>query len=382
MDANPAALSPTAPIIPIARTPIVVRPATLNDLPFIDGLQKMHTHMVGWMPTKQLEGKIAAGHVLIAEGGDRPHSAVNGAEGHSPRSTFHARQSTSLGYVIGQDHYSGRDDVGIIYQMNVIPLQQRKLIGAVLLKAMFERAAYGCRLFCCWCAQDIQANYFWEALGFVPLAFRTGSRGKQRTHIFWQRRIRQNDTTTPYWYPSQTKAGLIREDRLVLPIPPGTCWRDAKPLVLPPLAGAPEGGLTDATTPKALPPTRPPVVSPARKMAIVRSQSKALLGLPPGKAAVLTAGGVRYVERADYVPEPEPIAVPKKPRPSAAKNDPRLVKAARELRDRYLEDYNRGRTALPPAKYDVGLLLNGAGHEAESLDAGEIRRALPDSAAA
>jgi hypothetical protein len=46
----------------------------------------------------------------------------------------------------------------------------------MLVQAMFERAAYGCKLFCCWCAQDLAANYFWESIGFVPLAFRTGSR--------------------------------------------------------------------------------------------------------------------------------------------------------------------------------------------------------------
>src|SRR5437879_9684500 len=86
---------------------------------------------------------------------------------------------------------------------------------------------------CCWCAQDIEANYFWESHGFIPLAFRSGSRGKQRVHICWQRRIREGDTTTPYWFPAQTSAGSIREDRLVLPIPPGTHWRDVMPVVLP-----------------------------------------------------------------------------------------------------------------------------------------------------
>src|SRR6478609_1003801 len=136
--------------------------------------------------------------------------------------------------------------------MNVAPGRQRGFVGATLIKAMFDRAAYGCRLFCCWCAQDIEANYFWEALGFIPLAFRAGSRtkgkgGTPRVHIFWQRRIREGDTTTPYWFPSQTSGGSIREDRLVFPIPPGTHWGDAKPIVLPTLSGvegpgAPAGG--------------------------------------------------------------------------------------------------------------------------------------------
>jgi hypothetical protein len=58
-------------ILPIPRCPVTVRVATLADIPFIDSLQKMHAKMVGWMPTKQLEGKIRLGHVLVAEEGGR-----------------------------------------------------------------------------------------------------------------------------------------------------------------------------------------------------------------------------------------------------------------------------------------------------------------------
>src|SRR5215208_1057725 len=209
-------------ITPQPREPISIRPATPGDLAFIDSLQKKNTNAVGWMPTKQLEGKVGAGHVLVAEG---------------------------AGYCISRDQYFKRDDVGIVYQLNVAPERQRGFIGAALLRAVFERAAYGCRLFCCWCAQDIEANRFWESVGFVPLAFRAGSREKGRVHIFWQRRIHSGDTTTPYWFPSQTTGGSIREDRLVLPIPPGTRWSDEMPRVLP-------QGEPPAEEPKRLPAAR------------------------------------------------------------------------------------------------------------------------------
>src|SRR4051812_12656807 len=137
-------------IIPIPRTPIAVRIATLADIPFIDGLQKMHSHMVGWMPTKQIEGKIKLGHVIVAEqrsevrdqksdGADLSSDLRDPASGKS-------LTSVPVGYCISSDQYSGRDDVGIIYQLNVLPMKQRHLIGASLIKAVFERAAYGCRL--------------------------------------------------------------------------------------------------------------------------------------------------------------------------------------------------------------------------------------------
>src|SRR5262245_23830654 len=145
--------TPGSAIAPVPRCTVSVRSATKADLPFIDALQRMHSHMVGWMPGKQLESYIASNSpgVLIAED----------------------EHQTQLGYCIAKDQYMKRDDVGIVYQLNVMPLRQRHLVGASLVKACFDRAAYGCRLFSCWCAQDIQANSFWEALGFMPLAFRT-----------------------------------------------------------------------------------------------------------------------------------------------------------------------------------------------------------------
>ena len=99
---------------------IGVRTATMADLLFIDGLQKQHTHQVGWMPTKQLEGKIARGHVLIAEEVGGRQYAV-GSEDSDSLPTAYCPLPTALGYCIGTDQYFKRDDVGIIYQMNVVP---------------------------------------------------------------------------------------------------------------------------------------------------------------------------------------------------------------------------------------------------------------------
>src|SRR5688572_22400986 len=106
-------------IVPIPNCPVTVRPSTMGDVAFIDSLQKLHSRMVGWMPTKQLEGKINAGHVIVAEEGP---------------STGSGRSASPIGYCIGHDQYFKRDDVGIIYQMNVAPGRQRSFVGATLLK--------------------------------------------------------------------------------------------------------------------------------------------------------------------------------------------------------------------------------------------------------
>lgn len=329
-------------IVPTPRVSLSIRPAVAGDIEFMDSLQKLHGRMVGWFPRKQFEGYLEMNAILVAESGRE-----------------------KVGYCIAKDRYSGRDDVGAIYQLNVAPSRHRSLVGAALVRATFERAAYGCRLFCCWCAQDIAANHFWESVGFVPLAFRTGSRsrGKDKTpriHIFWQRRIREGDNVTPWWYPYQTSKGAMREDRLIFPIPPGTTWQDAKPVVLP-------ENVRPVEEPKVLtlPDGRPvrarpvqPQATQAAKMAVVRSASRHLQGLPPGKAAVITGGRIRYIDRADAAPEPEAVKEkPKREPKPKVKHDAKAVAFVRELRDRYLEQVNDGAYALPDAgKYAVGLL--------------------------
>lgn len=333
-------------------------PGSEEDLTFIDALQKMHSHMVGFLPRKAIEKHIEEGIGLIAE--ERAQSG----EGAIP-----------VGYAIARDQYLKRDDVGIIYQLNVMPIRHRQLVGATLVKGVFEQAAYGCRLFSAWCAQDIQANWFWESLGFVPLAFRTGSRAKQRIHIFWQRRVRDGDDRTDYWFPSQTMGGSVAEDRIVLPIPPGTHWRDAKPLVLP---GLPERQADVGELPEALPGGQPvrrrperPKLTNKQRAALARSSSAHLGGAPIGQKAVIRGGKIKYVPIPGFDPAedlPEELAQPakpKKPRKRKQKNDPKYVAAARELRDRYLEEVNSPGSGnlLPPAargNYDVSRALESA----------------------
>ncbi|MGN6505946.1 MAG: hypothetical protein ACTHM6_10325, partial [Tepidisphaeraceae bacterium] len=275
-----------------------------------------------------------------------------------------------VGYCIGQDQYFKRDDVGIIYQMNVSPGKQRGLIGATLLKAQFDRSAYGCRLYCCWCAQDIAANRFWEAMGFVPLAFRSGSEKKARTHIFWQKRIRHGDTTTPWWFPSKTNGGSIREDRVVLPIPPGTHWSDAKPMILageapalmslspvlnglsvdPLISGAP-------TLPSApVQPSNRSTHQQINRSTVQRPHRSTSQQINSSTARGPARNGLSFhIPQPDEVVAPvkteKPPKLPKAPKPKRV-CDPRVAQAARELRDRWLEHVN-AEPIIARAKYDL-----------------------------
>ncbi|MGI9012856.1 MAG: hypothetical protein ACR2GY_01240 [Phycisphaerales bacterium] len=199
-----------------------------TDFKFIDELHKKHTHGLGFWHAVRIRTHIARKEILIAESPAEcvpDGKAVPGING-SP-----------LGFIIATDKYKSREDVACIYAVCVKEMKRRSLVAAALVQAVFESFPYGVKLCCCWCAQDLDAGYFWESIGFVPLAFRTGSEKKQRVHIFWQKRIRTGDMETPWWYPSKTHGGAIREGRLVLPIPPGVHWKDEKPMVLPEVPG-------------------------------------------------------------------------------------------------------------------------------------------------
>ncbi|MEO0587775.1 MAG: hypothetical protein AAF078_09060, partial [Planctomycetota bacterium] len=238
------------------------------------------------------------------------------------------------------------------------------LVGAALLKAQFDRSAYGCRLYGCWCAQDLPANRFWEAMGFAPIAFRTGSRGRGpshdehgnfrgRIHIYWQKRIRPGDHGdvtqggTPWWFPSLTGGGALREDRIVLPIPPGTHWTDAKPVVLPPeLRQLPAQSAEDGTDQdeklKALNHQARQTAKAAKEVA---QQAEAAAAR---RASSLAAGGLRFgdppeVRAARQAEQDKQRAIEQRravkaaARRQAKKNDPKLEAFARELRDRWQE---------------------------------------------
>jgi hypothetical protein len=360
------------------RGPIAIRLATLDDIPFIDALQKQHTKMVGFFPRVWFEQNIETNNVLIAEelnhGGHGEHrEGQNGSGRNASESTSNDSPSVSsvpsvvntpLGYCVYKDKYLKRDELGIVYQLNVAPGRQRGLIGAALVKAAFERCPYGVKLFCCWCAQDIEANYFWESIGFVPIAFRTGSRRagskkEPRIHIYWQRRIREGDEATPYWFPSETSGGAVRENRLVLPIPPDTHWSDAKPSVLPGLAIASAG---EGAKPLPLQPhPREKRERKTKAKSAVRGPQKPRGGLwfAPPEPPPLTKEEVKAAKEAEKKAKAEEK---KRQRRTKQKNDPKYVAVARELRDRYLEDINSAGDGmlLPPAahgKYDVSRQL-------------------------
>ena len=304
-------------LLPLPEGLITTRLATMEDLPFIDALQKKNSKQLGFFPRAQMEGYIKSEWVRVAmdEGG------------------------RAIGYCASRDRYLKRDELGVVFQLCVDETSQRKLIGASLLQSVFENSAYGARLYCCWCAQDLSANRFWEAMGFVPIAFRAGSEKKQRVHIFWQKRIRQEDESTPYWYPCQTGGGAIREDRIVLPIPDGVHWADVMPMVLPALSGVEGPGQAGA---KQLAEKKPRKKKEPETPSVVVKATKEI-----------EQGGLRWaLPKPAVAPAAETKLALPKPKREKQKNDPKLIAFAREVRDRW-QEHQESRPLLGCPKYEV-----------------------------
>src|SRR5438105_10928456 len=98
-------------IVPVPRVNVAIRQATIEDLAFVDSLQKVHRKQVGWMPTKALVGKISAGQVIVAE--ELFEVGCLKLDETSNPQTLKPQTTNSVGYCIGQDQYFKRDDVGI-----------------------------------------------------------------------------------------------------------------------------------------------------------------------------------------------------------------------------------------------------------------------------
>jgi ribosomal protein S18 acetylase RimI-like enzyme len=336
-------------IIPIPKIDIAIRLATMDDFNAIDALQKKYNRALSFFPQEQFEGYIKKDGIRVAVQGQGARGEGQGNAGATRDADSSLAPCPSplapiLGYVVSVDRYKHRDELGVIFQLCVAPGAHRKLVGAALVREVFEKSAYGTRLYCLWCAQDLDANHFWEAMGFVPLAFRAGSEKKKRLHIFWEKRIREGDTTTPWWFPSHTGGGAMRADRLVFPIPPGKRWSDELPIILPGDCGM---GAS------------PMLIEDKKK-----EHGRGARATRPARPLPPTTRRVQFGRPSAVVTNATPVVVnaakPKRAKKPKQKFDPKYVAAARELRDRYLEHVNANPEALdaPAGKYHVVKLID------------------------
>lgn len=325
-----------------------IREGGPSDLAWIDQMQKVHAGHLGFLWAKAIEKRLDEKTVRIAVDA----------------------QGIQFAYIMWGEGYNGRDDVTICYQLAVAPAHFRRLIGASLVASWIESLPYGMRLAGCWCAQDLPANNFWEACGFQALAWRTGSRIKQRPHIWWCRRVRQDDAF-PLWMPGKTQGGSIGEERLIIPIMPDQRWDDPVTTLMP---SAPGEETTAAGLPKVS------AEDEARLKRLTGSEAaKPQIGYVGSKAEddtprpVVTRQGIKFIGGAK-APPPGPR---KKKVKVKRKYDPKLKRKVLDLRSRYLEALNSGQISLPVnQKWDVGRIMDPT-HLLEGITQNRSQHLLP-----
>ena len=269
---------------------VTIRLATPTDFPFVDSLQKTFRNQVGFLPRQAIEGKIARGQVSIALENGEPAA-----------------------YLLGQGGYQRDPSFGIIYQAAVSYDARRRLLGTALVQHFVDHLdppPHSVRLIGLWCAQDIEANEFWSACGFEPIAAREGSRRRGRVHSVWGGRTPLG-AREPLRFPRATSGGLMRARREVTPVAPGQGYRQ---VVLPGEARAgdgvcegacADGGATGSGSHGSQSRgTRDGVRESRRRMAkpSLREQQRAFLHGGSKHVCIIIGGVMKYVPVAPFEP--------------------------------------------------------------------------------
>lgn len=127
-----------------------VRPATIEDIPFIDALRRREWEKVGFLPLSRYEQMVerGAGTLLIVEENGEP-----------------------AGFLCGQHGFP----LSSVVQLAIAEDARRITLGSALLDQMDrisrDRGRLGLK---CRVAVDLEAHQFWQASGFEPVAVGRG----------------------------------------------------------------------------------------------------------------------------------------------------------------------------------------------------------------
>lgn len=135
------------------------RMAISGDLAYIVGLQNDNRESVGHLPTPAIAERIERGTISIGH--------LNG---------------WPFGYLL----YDFRGGHCKIHQACIQYDARRKLYGATLLWWTLDRLDHK-QSVTLRCAADLEANLFWKAMGFTPIAVQDGGKRRGRLINVWRR---------------------------------------------------------------------------------------------------------------------------------------------------------------------------------------------------
>lgn len=152
-----------------------IRTATLNDVKFLDHLQRKFSASVGFLPRAALQVYCEAGKAnVILENGE------------------------PAGYLLGSHRLKWQPLLRPIFQAAVAMDAQRRHLGLALLRnieceaiANNQVAIQAC------CRVGVEANEFWHAAGFQPIAHLTPDTSRKKDVICWRKLLTPK---APMWF--------------------------------------------------------------------------------------------------------------------------------------------------------------------------------------
>lgn len=142
-----------------------IRVATSKDLAFIKHLAARNSNAVGFIPDAGVLNYVDAGCVTITREND-----------------------DEAGYLLARPREAGRAYIRPIVQAAVC-FDARRRRHALSLVDDLARAAFvsGQLLLQCWCREELEANDFWQAAGFIAVARRHAGSARGKPCILWRR---------------------------------------------------------------------------------------------------------------------------------------------------------------------------------------------------
>lgn len=130
-----------------------------DPLRYVTDLARKHYEEIGFLPAPRLEEYRRSGQLWTADENGEP-----------------------CGFLVWGNGWP----VLRVYQVCIQYDAQRRLHGAALIGKLINKAeAEGYDRISCWVADDIPANDFWQAMGFVKMAERAGGKKRGRKHNAW-----------------------------------------------------------------------------------------------------------------------------------------------------------------------------------------------------
>lgn len=149
--------------------------ATPNDLKFVDSLQRKFARSLGFLPTEALRTNLERGNVTLTREND-----------------------DAAGYILVRPVLRWQPKLASVIQAAVCMDAQRRQHGlALLLRFESEARARGQVALQANCAVGVEANEFWSAAGFKPIAHLTPETKSGRHIICWRKPLTRN---LPAWF--------------------------------------------------------------------------------------------------------------------------------------------------------------------------------------